>query len=98
MIRVRRIAHASYETPDIDRMVAYYTEILGLSLVEQEKNTAYLASTLDHHSIVLRKGPAPKCVRLGFQISPNIELSEFERQIAAAGIETRRKRDPEPSI
>jgi len=98
MIRVRRIAHASYETPDIERMVAYYTEILGLNLVEREKNTSYLASTLDHHSIVLHKGPAPKCVRLGFQISPNDELGEFERQLAEAGIKTERKRDAEPSI
>jgi catechol 2,3-dioxygenase-like lactoylglutathione lyase family enzyme len=98
MIRVRRLAHASYETPDVERMVAYYIEILGLSLVEKEKDTAYLAATLDHHAIVLRKGSEPKCVRLAFQISPETELGEFERQIAGSGIKSERRQDPEPSI
>ena len=56
MIRVKKIAHATYETPDLDRQVEYYTDILGLTLVAKEKDAAYLASTIDHHSVVLRKG------------------------------------------
>ena len=30
MIRVRKIAHASYEMPDLDKQTEYYTDILGL--------------------------------------------------------------------
>src|ERR1700730_3565786 len=55
MIRVRKIAHAAFETPDLDRQVAYYTDILGLSLVAKDKDAAYLASTLDHQSVVRRR-------------------------------------------
>jgi catechol 2,3-dioxygenase-like lactoylglutathione lyase family enzyme len=98
MIRVRRIAHASYETPDVERQVAYYTDVLGLTLVAKDKDAAYLACTLDHHNVVLRHGAAPKCVRLGFQIAPADDLGEFERQISAHGIKTQRRKDPEPSI
>ena len=29
MIRVHKIAHASYETPDLEQQTEYYTEILG---------------------------------------------------------------------
>ena len=68
MIRVKKIAHATYETPDLDQQVEYYTDVLGLNLVARDKDAAYLASTLDHHSVVLRKGGAAQCVRLGFQI------------------------------
>ena len=57
MIRVSKIAHASYETPDLDQQIEYYTEIMGLTLVAKEKDAAYLASTVDHHSVVLRRGP-----------------------------------------
>jgi catechol 2,3-dioxygenase-like lactoylglutathione lyase family enzyme len=32
MITVRRIAHASFETPDLDRLTDYYVNVLGLSL------------------------------------------------------------------
>ncbi len=98
MIRVRKIAHAGFETPDLDRQVAYYADILGLTLVAKEKDAAYLASTLDHHSVVLRRGSEPRCTRIAFQIAPDADLGEFERQVAAHGIKTARQKDPEPSI
>ena len=81
---MKKIAHATYETPDLDQQVEYYTDILGLNLVAKDKDAAYLASTLDHHSVVLRKGGAAQCVRLGFQIGPDDDLDAFEKQTAGA--------------
>jgi catechol 2,3-dioxygenase-like lactoylglutathione lyase family enzyme len=98
MIRVKKIAHATYETPDLDRQVEYYTEVLGLTLAEKGKDAAYLASTLDRHSVVLRQGGQAKCVRIGFQIGPDDDLGAFEKQTQAHGIKTQRKKDPDPSI
>ena len=98
MIRVRKIAHAAYEMPDVEKQIAYYTDILGLTLVERTKDAAYLASTVDHHSVVLSKGAEAKCLRLGFQIAPDDDLNEFERQVQGHGIKTERKKDPEPTI
>ncbi len=95
---VAKIAHASYETPDLDKQTEYYTEILGLAVAAREKDAAYLASTVDHHSIVLRKGDTAQCVRIGFQIPPEADLRDFEKQVAATGVKTQRKHDPEPSI
>ena len=98
MIRVKKIAHATYETPDLDEQIEYYTDILGLNLVAREKDAAYLASTLDHHSVVLRKGSAAQCARLGFQLGLDDDLDAFEKQTAARGVKTRRLKDPEPTI
>jgi catechol 2,3-dioxygenase-like lactoylglutathione lyase family enzyme len=98
MIRVRKIAHATYEMPDVEKQVAYYTDILGLTMVAKDKAAAYLASTVDHHSIVLKSGVQAQCVRLGFQIAPDDDLSEFEKQVKVKGIKTARKKDPEPTI
>lgn len=56
MIRVRKIAHATYEMPELDKQVEYYTGILGLTLTAKEKDAAYLANTVDHHAVVLRRG------------------------------------------
>ena len=98
MIQVRKIAHATYEMPDVEKQVAYYTDILGLTLVAKDKAAAYLASTVDHHSIVLKNGAQAQCVRLGFQIAPDADLGEFEKQVNAKGVKTARKQDPEPSI
>jgi catechol 2,3-dioxygenase-like lactoylglutathione lyase family enzyme len=29
MIGVRKISHATYETPDLDKQTEYYTDVLG---------------------------------------------------------------------
>ena len=98
MIRVRKIAHASYEMPDLEQQVAYYTDILGLTVTAKEKDATYLANTVDHHAVVLRRGPEVKCVRIGFQLGPDDDLDAFEKQTAAHGIKTARRKDPEPTI
>src|SRR6201987_3861914 len=100
MIGVKKIAHATYETPDLDQQIEYYTDILGLNLIAREKDAAHLASTVDHHSVVLRKGSgdAARCVRIGFQLGVDDDIDAFEKQTAAHGIKTARKKDPEPSI
>ena len=50
MIGVRKIAYACYETPDPQQQAEYYTDILGLSLVETDSDAIYLPTTIDHHS------------------------------------------------
>src|SRR5580698_7767227 len=94
MIRVSKIAHASYETPDLDRQTEYYTEILGLTLAVKDKDAVFLASTVDHHSVVLRNGPQAQCIRVGFQIAPDADLGDFEKQVASHGVKTERRKDP----
>jgi catechol 2,3-dioxygenase-like lactoylglutathione lyase family enzyme len=98
MIRVRKIAHATYETPDLEQQVAYYTDILGLTLAAKDKDAAYLACGVDHHAVVLRKGDQARCVRIGFQLGAGDDLDGFDKQTAAHGLKTSRKKDPEPSI
>jgi len=98
MIRVCKIAHATYEMPDVERQIEYYTDVIGLTLVERDKEAAYLASTLDHHSVVLRPGGAARCTRLGFQIGPDDDLDAFEQQVRAKGTKTERKKDSAPTL
>ncbi|MFZ1920210.1 MAG: VOC family protein, partial [Xanthobacteraceae bacterium] len=98
MIRVGKIAHASYETPDLEQQAEYYTEILGLTIAAKEKDAVFLASTVDHHSVVLRKGAQAQCVRVGFQIPQEADLGDFEKQVAGHGVKVERRKDPEPSI
>jgi len=98
MIRVSKIAHAAYETPDLSQQTEYYTEIIGLTLAAQEKDAVYLASTVDHHAVVLRKGSQAQCTRIGFQIPPSADLDEFQKQVASHGITAERRKHAEPSI
>ena len=44
MINVKRIGHATFETPDLDRQIAYYTDVVGLVLAERVNGHAYLTT------------------------------------------------------
>src|SRR5262249_49069248 len=98
MIGVRKISHASYETPDLEKQADYYTNILGLTLIAKERDAVYLANTNEHHSVILRQGAQPRCTRIGFQLGPDDDLGAFEKQTAAHGLRTSRKKDAEPTI
>ena len=95
---ISKLSHASYETPDLVQQTEYYTDVIGLTLIDQDKAAVYLASTLEHHSIVLRKGDQAKCTAIGFQLDPESDLDAFERQVAGHGVKTARKGDAEPAI
>jgi len=98
MISVKKIAHTTYQVPDVERQTEYYTDILGLTLTEKSKDAVYLASTIDHHSVVLRAGTQAQCVGVGFQLGLDDDLGAFERQVQGVGVKTQRKKDPDPSI
>jgi catechol 2,3-dioxygenase-like lactoylglutathione lyase family enzyme len=48
--------------------------------------------------VILKRGPQPKCTHIGFQIGPDDDLNEFDKQTAAKNVKTARKKDPEPTI
>lgn len=98
MIGVKKISHAVYESPDLEHQLEYYTDILGLTLIAREKDTAYLANTIEHHSVILRAGSHPRCTAIGFQLGPDGDLNDFEKQTVAKGVHTTRKKDAEPTI
>jgi catechol-2,3-dioxygenase len=98
MISVKKIAHATYEVPDLEKQTEYYTEVIGLTLTEKSKDAVYLASTIDHHSVVLRAGPQAQCVGVGFELGLDDDFDAFEGQVQGLGIKTQRKKDPDPSI
>ena len=46
MIKPRRIGHATFETPDLQKAIDYYTQVMGLVLAEREKDRAFLATKI----------------------------------------------------
>ncbi len=98
MIRVKKLSHVVYETPDLARQVEYYTEVLGLGQLDMEDGTVYLGGKIDPHSIVLRAGPQARCTAIGFQLGMSDDLAAFGKQIAAHGIDVKSASDPEPGI
>src|SRR5438132_14139214 len=98
MIKVRRLGHATLTTPDLDRQVAYYTAVVGLTLVERDAKRAFLASKQGLEAIALEGGPPNALSRLAFQVAPGSDLAELARELAKHGIKSERRTSISPGV
>jgi catechol 2,3-dioxygenase-like lactoylglutathione lyase family enzyme len=98
MINAKRVGHATFETPDLEKAIAYYTDVNGLVLSGREKGRAFLASKTGLLSIVLDQGGAAALKRLAFEVSPNADFSEMARQLSSAGVRSELQTDTVPGI
>lgn len=96
MISVKQIGYATFETPDVERSVDYYTQFLGLTEVQRDGDTRYLACPSDVYSVVLKKGSTPAVTRLALQLDPAADLKEFAAQATAKGVQVHRQTDSTP--
>jgi catechol 2,3-dioxygenase-like lactoylglutathione lyase family enzyme len=86
MIKVKRLGHATLETPDIDRQIDYYQDVVGLVLATREANRACLASPLGQLAIVLEKGARQRCARLAFEVARGPGADALVRSLADLGL------------
>lgn len=98
MMKVNRVAHASFLSTDIEAQIDHYTNIMGLSLVDRNDEGAFLTTGVDHHTVVLRKGDVSKCDAIGFQLAPNLSLDEFAKHVESKGVSLERLSDSQPNI
>src|SRR5580692_7949515 len=98
MIQVRRLGHATLTTPNMARQVAYYTEVVGLTLVEHTKDRAFLACKLGLEAIALEPGPANALSRLSLQVAPGSDLAAVAQELAGHGVKSERASGISPGI
>jgi catechol 2,3-dioxygenase-like lactoylglutathione lyase family enzyme len=98
MIKASRVGHASFETPDLDRAIAYYTEVSGLVLHAKSQSQAFLASKTGLLSIALERGDAANLKRISFEVSPHADLSDIAMKLAQDGVKCEPLSDAVPGI
>ena len=83
MIKPRRIGHATYETPDLERMIDYYTETMGLTLTEeiswQGHHAVSLRANTEHHTIALY----PRALRAELALRPDSICMAYGMQVGS---------------
>src|ERR1700728_3464384 len=98
MLQIKRAGHSTLTTPDIERMIDYFTRIVGLSLTARDKDRAVLATKSGVEAIVLERGSAIEAPRLSFQVAPGSDLGEVASRLKKAGIKSERRSDITPGI
>jgi catechol 2,3-dioxygenase-like lactoylglutathione lyase family enzyme len=98
MIDVRRLGHATFGTRDLDREITYWTEIIGLTLVERDGSRAFLATRLGQEAIALEAGDPGLLRRLAFQVAPGSDLGELGAVLDRHGVKWERRSDISPGV
>jgi catechol 2,3-dioxygenase-like lactoylglutathione lyase family enzyme len=97
-IQARRLGHVTLSTPDLPRLVDYYTHIIGLTLVDRTESRAVLASRLGQEAVVLERGDRHQCTALSLQVAPRLDLAEIAAQLSKLGISSDQCPDITPGI
>jgi catechol 2,3-dioxygenase-like lactoylglutathione lyase family enzyme len=98
MVKPRRIGHATFETPDLQKMIDYYTQVLGLILAEREKDRAFLTTQIGQLAIQINKGDAERCAMLSFEVAPDADFGVMARELSEHGISSELSNDSVPGI
>ncbi len=77
--RPERLAHVNFNSDDVDRDAAFYTEALGFTLTDRSKMMAFVRTNSDHHSIVIADAPVNTLNHVAFQ------MPDWEGVMRAAG-------------
>ena len=98
MLNVRRLGHATITTPELDRAIEYYQEVIGLNVVARDKNSAILATKVGVECIGLEKGTAVDLSRISFQVPPGTDLNDCGKTLSAHGVRAERRSGISPGV
>jgi len=104
MIKPFKLGYVNFFTNKLSEMKNYYSNIMGLSVVETgEDNVVYLSTGLDHHNIILTKVDEPITKKnnikaIGYQIDKESSLDQIGYLLKEKGIKSQIKSDPQPGV
>jgi catechol-2,3-dioxygenase len=99
MVQVAKIGHAAFQTTNLDALLAYYMNVLGLTLTARDSDgTAYLSCGIDHHTIILSPAAQNRLHHVAFQLDQRVSLREAARELRDAGIQSEIMSDAQPGI
>lgn len=86
MIPVKRLSHATLETPDLERKIDYFTDTVGLALLTREKDRAVFVSRTGNLNMILDRGTVARLTRIAFQVAPSADLKDMAKTLSGQGI------------
>ena len=73
--RYRKPGYVALAVTDLDRSIAFYRDLVGLTLQERDGDEiAFLRCGTDHHDVVLYKAAQPGLKRMAFQLESPQDL------------------------
>jgi catechol 2,3-dioxygenase-like lactoylglutathione lyase family enzyme len=85
-IAPRKLGHVLLFTPDMERLMRFYTETLGMKLSDRSRGIiAFLRCNTDHHTLALLSSHAPGFHHASFQVGSVDEIAMGAVRMAERG-------------
>lgn len=98
MIQVRRLGHATFTTPDFERQVDYWTQVIGLQAIERTRDFALFATKLGQEAVAIERGAESALKSLSFQVAPGSDLGELQANLGRHGVTSEIASDITPGV
>jgi catechol 2,3-dioxygenase-like lactoylglutathione lyase family enzyme len=95
--RFTRLRHASFASPDPERLLDYYRAVIGLGLVGREGNRIFLANDSEQLSLVIEPGDAA-LKSIAFEIAPDVQIEGLGAALRQADLRPELQSDPLPGV
>src|SRR5262245_47312713 len=86
---ITRASHVVMTVKDLDASKHFYTELAGLVVSDEDRNTVYLRGLEEacHHSLVLKRtNGKPQCERIGMRVFTEQDLDKAADFYGKAGL------------
>jgi catechol 2,3-dioxygenase len=89
---ILRLGHVDVTVTDLDLATAYYTEVMGMIVVERDADSVYLKcwDETDHHSLRLIYAPRVGLDLMAFKVEHEDDLSDLENAVTRYGFPVQR--------
>ena len=98
MIKVKRLRHVSFASPNIEAQLDYYQSIIGLAVIGRDDRRIILGTDSDELTLVLEHGAASRLTAIAYEVAPGLDLSDLQKSLASLAIKSEVRSDTAPGI
>jgi catechol-2,3-dioxygenase len=99
MIQVKRLAHATFSTPDLDQQIDYWTHVIGFKAVDRSENHCLMTTQFGEEVVALERGAERGALlKTAFQVAPDSDLDELAAKLNEEGVQVERRSDITPGV
>jgi len=98
MIKVKRLRHATFTSPNVEAQLDYYQSIIGLAVIGRDDRRIILGTESDELTLVLEHGAASRLTAIAYEVAPGLDLSDLQKSLASLDIKSEVRSDTAPGI
>jgi catechol-2,3-dioxygenase len=98
MIKVKRLRHVTFTSPNIEAQLDYYRSIIGLGAILQNDRRVSLGTESDQLTLILERGAASRCSAIAYEVAPDRDLADLQKALEDCNIESEIRSDTAPGI